>query len=57
MLGASQTATVFPGWVNRAIVAVSIAQVIPLGFVAFWGNQKTAPAKQPGDVKPATTAS
>jgi hypothetical protein len=54
-LSASQVASVFPAWLTRAVIAVSIAQVIPLAFVVFRGNSKTMP-KEPAEVAPATTS-
>jgi hypothetical protein len=55
VLGASQAATVFPDWLTRMIVALSVTQVVPLGFVAFWGNTKTAPVQRADDVAPVRT--
>ncbi len=41
VLFASQVASVSPDVITRAVVAASIAQVIPLVFVVFLGNRKT----------------
>ena len=39
VLGASQTASVFPGWLTRTVIAASLAQVIPLGVAAVFGTR------------------
>ncbi|MEE8600221.1 hypothetical protein [Euzebya tangerina] len=39
VLGASQTASVFPGWLTRTVIAASLAQVIPLGVAAVMGTR------------------
>lgn len=45
VLGASQLATVFPPPVTRAAVALSMAQVVPVGIVAYLGSRRLAPAE------------
>lgn len=40
VLGASHAATVFPLALTRAVVAASIVQALPLGFVALKGNDR-----------------
>jgi hypothetical protein len=40
VLTASHSATVFPPAVTRAVVAASIVQVLPLGFITFKGNNR-----------------
>ena len=47
VLGASQAASVFPGAVTRAIVALTLAQALPLGAVAVIGSRRLLP--KPGD--------
>lgn len=44
VLSASQTASVFPGWLTRSVVALSVAQVLPLGVAAIVGNRRLLPA-------------
>jgi hypothetical protein len=43
VLSVSQIASVFPDWFARLTVAVSIAQVIPIGIVAFLGTRRLLP--------------
>lgn len=43
VLGASQTASVFPGWVTRAVIAASVAQIVPLGASAILGTRALLP--------------
>lgn len=43
VLSASQTASLLPGWLTRAIVAASVAQVIPMGIAAIRGTIKLLP--------------
>ncbi len=43
VLGASQAATVFPAWLTRAVIAVSIAQIVPLATAAIVGNRRLQP--------------
>lgn len=40
VLTASHSATVFPPTLTRAVVAASIVQVLPLGFITFKGNNR-----------------
>ncbi|MGH8884443.1 MAG: hypothetical protein ACRDYX_04585 [Egibacteraceae bacterium] len=40
VLGASHSATVFPLALTRAVVAASIVQALPLGFITFKGNDR-----------------
>jgi hypothetical protein len=47
-LSAPYLATVFPVWLTRGIVALSVAQALPLGFVVFYGTSRTSPAVTPG---------
>lgn len=50
VLGASQTASVFPGVVTRAVVAASLAQVVPVAATAVIGTRRLLP--QPAPVRP-----
>ncbi|MEX0658296.1 MAG: hypothetical protein WD080_04105 [Egibacteraceae bacterium] len=43
VLGASQLSTVFPDVVPRLVTGLNIAQVVPLGVVAFLGTQRLLP--------------
>jgi hypothetical protein len=43
VLTTSQTASVFPEAVTRAVVALSVVQVIPLGIVAIVGTRRLLP--------------
>lgn len=43
VLGASQTASVFPGWLTRAIIGTSVAQIVPLGAAVVIGTRQTLP--------------
>lgn len=42
-LSASQTGSVFPGWVGRAVIAASLVQIIPLGVAAVLGTRALLP--------------
>ncbi|MGH8908820.1 MAG: hypothetical protein ACRD0K_20580 [Egibacteraceae bacterium] len=55
VLSASQVASVFPGWLTRAVVALSVAQVLPLAFVVFCGSRETLPP-EPMPAEPATAS-
>lgn len=56
VLGSSQAASIFPGTLTRAIVAASLVQIVPLAFVAVWGNRHVldAPESQ-SDFEPIAT--
>jgi hypothetical protein len=43
VLSASQTASVFPGWLTRLVIAASIAQVLPMAVAAVVGTRKLLP--------------
>lgn len=43
VLSASQTASLFPGWLTRAIIAASVAQIIPMGIAAVVGTRRLLP--------------
>lgn len=43
VLGASQTASLFPGWLTRVAVAASLAQIIPLGIATVVGTRALLP--------------
>lgn len=43
VLSASQTASIFPGWLTRLVVALSIAQVIPMGVATVAGIRRLLP--------------
>jgi hypothetical protein len=43
VLTTSQTASVFPTFVTRSVVALSVAQAIPLGIVAVLGTRRLLP--------------
>jgi hypothetical protein len=43
VLGASQTASIFPGWLTRAVVAASLTQIVPLGVAAIVGTRRLLP--------------
>lgn len=43
VLSASQTASIFPGWLTRVVVALSVAQIIPLGLAAVLGTRRLLP--------------
>ncbi|WP_157965391.1 hypothetical protein [Euzebya rosea] len=43
VLGASQTASLFPGWLTRAIIAASVAQIVPLGAATILGTRALLP--------------
>jgi hypothetical protein len=43
VLSSSQTASIFPGWVTRAVVAASLAQVLPLGVASVIGTRRLLP--------------
>lgn len=43
VLGASQTASLFPGWLTRVVVALSLAQVIPMAIAAVMGTRALLP--------------
>jgi hypothetical protein len=43
VLGASQTASLFPGWLTRAIIALSVAQIVPMGIAAVVGTRRLLP--------------
>lgn len=43
VLSASQSASLFPGWVTRAVIALSLAQIIPLGAAAIRGTRALLP--------------
>jgi hypothetical protein len=47
VLGASQLATLFPAVLTRAAVALSLAQVVPVGVVAYLGARRLAPEAEP----------
>ena len=43
VLGASQTASLFPGWLTRVVVALSVAQVLPMAVAAVMGTRALLP--------------
>jgi hypothetical protein len=43
VLGASQTASVFPDWLARLVVSLSLAQALPVGAVAVEGTRRLGP--------------
>ncbi|MEE8603143.1 hypothetical protein [Euzebya tangerina] len=43
VLGASQTASLFPGWLTRLVVALSVAQVLPMAVAAVMGTRALLP--------------
>ncbi len=43
VLSASQTASLFPGWLTRVVIAASVAQVIPMGVAAVIGTRALLP--------------
>jgi hypothetical protein len=50
VLGASQTASVFPDWLARLVVALSLAQAVPVGIIAVEGTRRLGPPlPQPAD--------
>lgn len=53
VLTTSQTASVFPTFVTRSVVALSLAQAIPLGIVAVLGTRRLLP---PMESEPDTSA-
>lgn len=53
VLGASQSATLFPMSLTRAVVAASIVQALPLGFIAVRGNDyQLSEPDSPADLEP-----
>lgn len=52
LLRTSQTVSLFPAGFTRAVVALSIAQALPLGVVAVIGTRRLLPPLEP---QPATT--
>ncbi|WP_341252955.1 hypothetical protein [Euzebya pacifica] len=44
VLSASQTASIFPGWLTRAAIAASVAQILPLGVAAVVGTRALLPS-------------
>lgn len=43
VLGVSQSASIFPGWLTRALVSLSLAQLLPLGAAAVVGTRRLLP--------------
>ena len=43
VLGASQTASLFPGWLTRVVVALSVAQLIPMAIATVMGTRALLP--------------
>ena len=43
VLGASQTASLFPGWLTRVAVALSVTQIIPMAIAAVVGTRALLP--------------
>ena len=52
VLASSQDASIFPGWVTRAIVALSLVQVVPLVTAAIVATRRLLPPEEdePSDV-------
>ncbi len=52
VLASSQDASIFPGWVTRAIVALSLVQVVPLVTAAILATRRLLPPEEdePADV-------
>lgn len=48
VLSSSQTASVFPGWLTRSIVAASLAQIIPMAVAVVMGNRALLPEYDDG---------
>lgn len=44
VLSSSQAGGLFPGWLSRAVIAVSVAQIVPLGIAAVTGTRAVLPA-------------
>lgn len=55
-LGSSQLATVFPPALSRAVVALSVAQALPLAVATVVGARRTMPPARGSDVRPQTAA-
>jgi hypothetical protein len=47
LLRTSQTVSLFPGGITRTVVALSIAQALPLGIVAVIGTRRLLPPLEP----------
>lgn len=49
VLNYSQSATVFPDWSAKLIVALSLVQALPVGAIAVIGNRRLAAEEQPSE--------
>ncbi|MGI9015941.1 MAG: hypothetical protein ACR2HR_02355 [Euzebya sp.] len=43
VLSASQTASLFPGWLTRVVVAASVVQIVPMAVAAIMGTRALLP--------------
>jgi hypothetical protein len=43
VLSASQTASLFPGWLTRVVIAASVAQIVPMAVAAVVGTRRLLP--------------
>ncbi|HUG83275.1 MAG TPA: hypothetical protein VMM13_01855 [Euzebya sp.] len=50
VLSASQTASLFPGALTRAVIALSLAQILPLGIAAVVGTRTLLPEWDDSDL-------
>jgi hypothetical protein len=51
VLSASQTASLFPGWLTRVVIAASVAQILPMGVAAVVGTRRLLPEWDDDDLQ------